>query len=625
MPSGYADQILRVDLHAGQTKIEQPGTDFYRHYWGGRGFIAYYLLKETPVAADPLGPDNLLIFATGVLTGGPFGGSGRHSIGARSPLTGAFGESEVGGYWGTELKKAGFDAIVIQGCSPRPVYLWIHEGQAEIRNADHLWGLTTAETKQQILAELTDPHIRLAMIGPAGEHQVKFASIMHDLNYAAGRTGMGAVMGSKNLKAIAVRGRENIQPAKADIVRPIGRWLSQSVETNPGLLGMRTNGTAGLVNSLNALGALPTRNFQSAVFDRADDISGEKITETILTRRASCFACPIQCKRVVRPSARHPFDPQYGGPEYETIAAFGSNVGVSDLDVVIKANALCSAYGLDTISTGATIAFALECFERGILSKEQSDGLDLRFGCGETVLELIERIASRKGIGDLLAEGTRRAAKMLGGDANEYAMHVMGLEVAFQEPRLAHHRGLGYVVGPTGADHLVGAPETFFEKEGPRLENYRTLGVFQPSPLHGFNHKKLRLYVYSHIWYSFANCAVLCLFVPYSFEQVRQLVVGMTGWNSSLWEIMKGGERAATMARAYNIREGAQPQGNTLPRRFFKALQEGPLAGVQIDPDGMEEAKRAFNGMMGWDPETGVPTIGKLQELGIEWVASCLY
>jgi len=620
MPSGYNGQILRIDLHSGQYEIERPEVDFYRHYWGGRGFISYYLLKEAPVGVNPLGPENPLIFATGILTGGPFGGSGRHSIGARSPLTGAFGESEAGGYWGTELKKAGFDAIVIQGCSPHPIYLWIHDGQVEIRDADHLWGLTTAETKNQILSELNDAHIRLAMIGPAGENRVKFASIMHDLNYAAGRTGMGAVMGSKRLKAIAVRGQENIKPASPDIVRPIGKWLSGSVENNPGMMAMRINGTAGMVNSLNALGALPTRNFQTAVFEKANAISGETISNTILARRASCFGCPIQCKRVVTPSAEHTFDPQYGGPEYETIAAFGSNVGVHDLAIVTKANALCSAYGLDTISTGATIAFALECSERGVLTKSQSDGLDLRFGRGETILELIERIASRKGIGDLLAEGTRRAAQMLGEGANEYAMQVMGLEVAFQEPRLAHHRGLGYVVGPTGADHLVGAPETFFEKEGPRLENYRTLGVFRPSSLRGFNSEKLRLYVYSHIWYSFANCAILCLFVPYTFDQVLQLVQGMTGWNTSLWEIMKGGERAATMARAFNVREGVNPQNNTLPDRFFRALDQGPLAGVCIDREGMEEAKQAFNGMMGWDPITGIPTRGKLEELGIGWV-----
>jgi aldehyde:ferredoxin oxidoreductase len=281
---------------------------------------------------------------------------------------------------------------------------------------------------------------------------------------------------------------------------------------------------------------------------------------------------------------------------------------------------MCSAYGLDTISTGMAISFAMDCYERGLLTRQQSDGLKMRFGSADVVLRLIELIARRQGIGDLLAHGTRRAAERVGSEAEECALHVMGLELPLQEPRLAHHRGLGYVVGPTGADHLVGAPETFFEQEGPRLENFRALGAFNPSPLHGFDSEKLRLYTYSHIWNSFANCAVLCLFLPYSFDQVRQLVWGMTGWNSSVWELMKVGERAATMARAFNAREGLGPDLGRLPGRFHKRLPAGPLHSVALEREGMARAREGFYGMMGWDPKTGVPARGKLQELGIGWV-----
>jgi aldehyde:ferredoxin oxidoreductase len=267
MPYGYNGQILRIDLTSGQMKTEQPGESFFRHYWGGRGFIGYYLLREMSAGTQPLGPDNLLIFATGVLTGGAFGGSGRHSVGARSPLTGAFGEAEAGGYWGAELKRAGYDALVISGCAPRPAYLWIHDGKAEILDATHLWGLDTGDARDRLVEEHGDKAIRVALIGPGGENKVRFACITHDLKHAAGRTGLGAVMGSKNLKAIAVRGDSAPAPADPERVQSVARWLSQAVEDNAGLMGLRLNGTAGLVSALNALGALPTRNFREGVFE----------------------------------------------------------------------------------------------------------------------------------------------------------------------------------------------------------------------------------------------------------------------------------------------------------------------------------------------------------------------
>ena len=620
MPSGYTGKIAHIDLSAGKVEIETPAESFYRHYWGGQGLVGYYLLHEMPAGVDPLGPDNLLVFATGVMTGGPMGGFGRHSVGARSPLTGGFGESEAGGYWGAELKKAGLDALVIAGCAPRPVYVWVQDGEIEIRPADDLWGRTTAETLGQICSTHGDSLIRAAMIGPAGENLVRFACINHDLHYFAGRTGLGAVMGAKKLKAVAVRGHQAITPADPEVVRQVARWLSQTYPTNAGMSSLHINGTAGGVSGLNTLGALATRNFQEGFFEGAKAIAGETLTETMLAGRNSCYACPVRCKRVVTARPEHPFDPKYGGPEFETLAAFGSNCGVDDLAAVCKANALCSAYGLDSISTGVTISFAMECFENGLIPAGEAGGLELRFGSSAAMLGLIEQIAHREGLGDLLAEGTRRASEKIGGTSAEYAMHVMGQEIPLQEPRLAHHRGLGYVINETGADHLAGAPETFFEKEGPRLASYRALGSFQPSPLHGFDDEKLRLFVYSHIWYSFADCAVLCLFIQYSFEQVRQLAQAMTGWETSIWEMMKVGERAATMAQAFNVREGLDPRANKLPKRFYRALKNTPTTTEAIDPDRIEWARRRFLVMLGWDAETGAPTSGKLAELGLGWV-----
>jgi aldehyde:ferredoxin oxidoreductase len=620
MACGYNGKILRVNLSRRSLLVETPGDDFYHHYFGGRGLALHYLLTERAAGVDPLGPDNLLVFATGVLTGGPFGGSGRNSVAARSPLTGGFGEAEVGGFWGAQLKRACVDAILVEGRADTPVYLWLHDGQAEIRDASSLWGLTTAEAQEAIGTELGDRHIRTALIGPGGENRVRYACIMNDLRHAAGRTGMGAVMGSKNLKGIAARGHSSPPLADAQAVQAIGQWLRDTFQSNPGMNGLHLSGTAANVKGLNTLGALPTHNFREGVFEGADAISATALTETLLTERGTCFACPIRCKRVVRPQEPYGFDDRYGGPEYETIAAFGSSCGVANLPAIAKANALCSAYSLDTISTGMTIAFAMECFERGLLTAHDTGGLPLRFGDVEAMLQAIELIARRQGIGDLLAEGSYRAAARIGPEAAALAMHVKGQELPLQEPRLAHLRGLGYAINPAGADHLAGAVDTFFEKEGAYLANYRRLGAFQPIGLRGYDAGKVRLYAYSHIWCSFANCALLCLFVQYTFPQVLQLVEGVTGWNSSVWDLMKAGERAATLARAFNVREGFTPDDDRLPARFHTALAEGPLKGVAIDEEQLRQAKRCFYGIMGWDPNTGIPTPGKLDELGIGWV-----
>jgi aldehyde:ferredoxin oxidoreductase len=625
MAYGYNGNVLRVNLTTKTVHTETPGGDFYRHYCGGRGFIGYYLLKELAPHVDPLSPKNLLIFADGVLSGGPFGGSGRNAVGARSPLTGRFGEAEVGGFWGAELKHAGFDAIIISGRADKPVYLWVHDGQAEIRDAAHLWGQPTAEAQDQIQQELDDRHIRTALIGAGGENLVRYACIINDLRHAAGRSGMGAVMGSKNLKGIAVRGDAAPPLADPEGVQAIAKWLADGFREIPAMYGLHLQGTASGVLGLNTVGALPTRNFQRGVFEGAEAISGQKMTDTILTGRGTCYACPVRCKRIVTPQEPYGFDNRYGGPEYETIASFGSNCGISNLAALAKAHALCAAHSLDTISTGASIAFAMECFERGLLTAQDSSGMPLRFGDADAMLQAIEWIAQRQGLGRLLAEGTRRAAQQIGGDAPRYAMQVKGQELPLQDPRLAHLRGLGYVINPAGADHLAGAVDTFFEKEAsPMLQTYRALGVLNPMSLRGYNVDKVRVYTYSHMWMSFSNCAILCMFIRYNFDQVTKLVQGVTGWNSSLWELMKIGERASSMAAAFNAREAYNAPDDGLPDRFYTPLQQAALAGVAIDRAALKEAKRWFYGMMGWDPQTGVPTRSKLDELGLSWVGECL-
>lgn len=618
MPYGYNRKILRIDLSSGYIGKEEPEDNFYRRYIGGMGFVAYYLLKELKKGIDPLSPENLLIFAPGVLTGAPVGGCGRNSVGGKSPLTGAFGEAEAGGYWGAELKFAGWDGIVIQGKAEKPVYIWIKDEKVEIRDARHLWGLKTLDCQRSIREELGDPLIRVAQIGPAGEKLVRFACVINDIDAAAGRTGMGALMGSKKLKAIAVRGSNRLQLADPEMVKSLAKWLRDNVHS----LARRLHelGTAGVVLILNREGGLPTRNFQQGTFENAEKISGEAMRNTILIGQRSCFACPIRCKREVKVEGIYNVNPQYGGPEYETIASFGSNCGIDNLPAIAKANEICNAYGLDTISCGATIAFAMECYERGILTKKDTDGLDLYFGNSSAMVELTQKIAQREGFGDILAEGVARAAQRIGRGAAEYALHIKGQEIPMHEPRYKQGMGLGYMLSSTGADHVHNIHDTYFATKSPYLEAYKSLGILEPLPLTDLSPAKVKMLIYFTQWTHLLNCLLLCYFVSFVFNpnQVVDLVRAVTGWDTSLWEMMKVGERVMTMARFFNIREGFSPKDDYIPSRFFIPFSSGPLKGVSIDKKKIEEAKEVYYAMMGW--EGGKPSSWKLGELGIEWI-----
>lgn len=620
---GICGRILRVNLTTRTIEIETPPEEFYRTYFGGQGFVAHYLLNEVPAGADPLGPDNILVFATGVLTGAPFAGSGRHSVGGKSPLTGGFGESEAGGFWGAELKKAGFDALVIRGVASEPVYLWINGQDVQIQPARHLWGKETAEVQAAIRAELGDERVRIAQIGPAGEKLVRFACITHDLKHFAGRTGMGAVMGSKRLRAVAVRGHEAPSVADPEKVRELARWVADNHMTLA--RGLYDCGTAAGVPGLNAGGGLPTRNFRQGQFEGYEKISGQTMRDTILIGRESCYACPIHCKRVVKvEEGPYRVDPMYGGPEYETIAALGSNCGIDDLAAVAYGNQRCGALGLDTISTGLAIAFAMDCAENGILTPDRTGLPDLGFGNAGAMLTLIEKIATRDGIGDFLAEGVRRAAQALGPAAAPFAVEVKGQEVPMHEPRLKQGLGIGYAVSPTGADHCHNVHDTAFVKMAGPLEDLKSLGILNPMPASSLGPEKVRLVAYYMMLRTFNNCAVNCWFVPWTITQTAELVRAVTGWNSTAWELMKVGERALTLARCFNIREGIGAAEDRLPGRIHEPFADGRLAGVGVDREAFAAAVRLYYAMLGWDEETGVPAPGKLAELGIEWAAGAM-
>lgn len=620
MAQGYVGKVLRVDLSAGKLTVEEPPEDFYRQYFGGEGFVGYFLLKELAKGVEPLSPDNKLIFAAGPLTGVPVGGCGRHSVGGKSPLTGAFGEAEAGGYWGAELKMAGFDAIIVEGKAEKPVYLLVQDGEAYIRDARHLWGKTTLECQEAIRSELGDPGVKVAQIGPAGERMVRFACIVNDLDAFAGRTGMGAVMGSKNLKAVACRGHRRLSLADPQGVADMARWIRDNAPI--AAKGFHDLGTPMFVQNLNRQGGLPTYNFQQGMFHGASKIDGQAMKDTIFVKRRSCFACPVQCKREVKVDKPYAVDPRYGGPEYETIGALGSNCGIDDLKVIARANELTAAYGLDSISCGDVIAFAMECYERGLLKQSDTGGMELRFGDGEAMLKLVEQIALRQGLGEILGEGVYRASKKIGSATEEFALHVKGQEIPMHEPRWKQGMGIGYIVSPTGADHCHNMHDSSYVGPGPSLEGLKSVGIVEPLPVGDLSPAKVRLLIYASTWIHFLNCAVCCYFVMVyglvGFERVAQLINSVTGWDASVHELMKVGERAVNLARAFNIREGFTAQDDAMPRRFFIAQTSGPLQGIALDPEAVQVAKETYYDMMGW-PQ-GVPSLTKLEELGIGWV-----
>jgi aldehyde:ferredoxin oxidoreductase len=616
MSFGYFRRILRVDLTEGQIAVETPDDVFYRRHLGGAGFIAYYLLKEVPPGADPLGPENRLIFACGPLTGAPLAGSGRNAMGARSPLTGAMGESDVGGFWGAELKAAGFDAIIVEGQAASPVYLWVHDSQAELRDASHLWGQENKETHAAIREELGEEQARIALCGPAGENLVRYAAIVADLKHVAGRTGLGAVMGAKNLKAVAVRGTGRFPLADPDAVGALARWLRENYRD---LMGQFPDlGTGVSVVPYNRMGALPVHNFRDGHLDGADVLGREGLAEHVVARMESCYACAVSCKKVAILDEPYAVDPAYGGPEYETVASLGSNCGIVDVYAVTKASERCNALGLDSISTGGTIAFAMECFEAGLLTTEDTGGLDLRFGNAEAMLQLLELIAARQGIGDLLAEGTKRAAERIGSGAERFAVHVKGQELPYHDPRIQHGLGLGYAVSYTGADHCHSAFDRDYEQE-PGLDGVRNLGVLEPMPATWLGPEKVRAIIYGGLRAHLNNCLGLCNFLPYRNDQVVKAVRAVTGWDTSAWELWKAAERMVTMARAFNVRQGFTPADDRLPPRMAESLgPDGP--GEPIDPAAVEAALPLYYEMMGWDPTTGVPRPARLYELDIGWV-----
>jgi aldehyde:ferredoxin oxidoreductase len=605
---GYNCKILRVNLSKSSVASEPLTYELARKYIGGAGFIAYFLWKEMKPGVDALSPDNKLIFALGPVTGLSLPGASRYCVGAKSPLTGGIAKSESGGFWMADLKRAGFDAIIIEGKARKPVYLWINDGIVEIKDAGHLWGKDTKETQQSLRDELGDQDVKVASIGPAGEHMVRYACIMTGCYDAAGRGGLGAVMGSKNLKAIAVRGHTMPEVINGEYIKT----LRQDLVSHPHHLS--EYGTGGPeMNMHEQTGDLLVRNQRDGLFPNVTLINGQTIKETVRIKMEGCFACNVRCKKVVKFEEPYNCDPDYGGPEYETLGAIGSNCGVDDLKAICKGNERCNALGLDSISCGSSIAFAMECHELGLITDKDTGGLELKFGNAAAMLQAIELIGRRKGLGDFMAEGTRRMAQKLGHNSEEFAMCVKGLDAAMHDPRGGLQLRIGYMLNPHGADHC----SVFGGGTSPwGLNDLNKFGILEPVK-DEINAKRMSLFKLNHQLNMVNDYLVICLMPNITTDQKVELVKAVTGWNTSWVELLQVSERILTLMRLFNLREGLTAADDELPERYYQPKTDGVLATKEIpDHAAMAKARQWYYYYMGWD-ENGVPTPAKLAELGL--------
>ncbi len=621
---GYAGKVLHVNLTKGTFRVEEPDEKFYRKYVGGSLLGGYYVFKNMPAKADPLGEENVLVFSVGPTTGAAMSGASRHSVTSKSPLTNTIAGSEAGGYWAPELKFSGFDAIVLYGKAKKPVYLWIHDGEFEIRSAEHLWGKVTKDTQIEIRNELNDNKIRVACIGPGGENLVRYANIVNELSHFNGRNGMGAVMGSKNLKAIAVRGTQTPTFHDIEAINNMSKEASRIVREDSFAAAFKELGTNQNFEWHTPIGGVPTRNWTSGTFEGVERINAKAIKDNVLKRTGTCWACSQSCKRVVEITEAPYVDPDYGGPEYETTGMCGSNLGIDDLVTISKINEICNKNTIDTISCGGTVGFAMECYEHGIIGKDQTDGIDLHFGNKEAALEVFELIGKGEGIGKVLGQGTARVAELWGSEAKKLAVHVKGKEFPAHMPQVKASLALAYACLSFGPDHVSSAHDGDIG-EDPISYKLRGLGFDDAQDIRELSEEKSRLFWVTQCGFSAIDSLSICQFIfghwtMFDLNKLVGFINAATGWNTSLYELMLIGQRRIQLFRAFNQREGFNASDDVLPEKLYKPLDNvGPSAGYKINKEEFERAKRLYYAYAGWDKDLGTVPDTKLKEMGLDW------
>ena len=621
-------KILFVDLTTKKMKIETIDGETYRKYPGGSALGMYIMLKNMDPLVEPLSPENMLIFTVSPLTGIPISGQSRMNVTTKSPLTGTAGDSQVGGYIPASLKASGYDGVVFTGKSETPVYLYINKEEVQIRDASSMWGKVTGETEELIAEDLGETRIDCSVIGPGGENLVRYASIMHMRSRANGRNGVGAVMGSKNLKALVVKKNPSPKAFDPEGMKTLTLDVKQRIAANEVIVDTALNGSAGVVDAHGAEGFLPSYNWDKGVMDDFMKTAGTTITKTILVKRETCFACAIRCKGEV--SVPGKADPEYGGPEYETCATFGSYCGNTDLGDICEANQLCNMYGIDTISCGATIAWAIDCFEKGILTKEQTDGLELKFGNGIPFALLIKKIAYKEpGIGAMLAEGSQAAARMLGKQAEDLVVACKGQEWPAHMVQMKPNLAINYAVNPFGADHqssehdpALMAPEDDQNWLWPNL-----LTSFEKCDAYGIlDDNKAKFAFETQKFYSMLDTLCLCQFAwgpawqLYGPLELVEFCKYGAGWDASIAELQEVGERRINMMKLFNAKLGFTRADDVLPKKAFLPIHYGEGEVAQISEEAFEKGLDQYYELAGWDKKTGNPTPATVKRLGLDWI-----
>jgi aldehyde:ferredoxin oxidoreductase len=615
--NGYQGKYLRVNLSNKRTYEEPVDEDFAKKYIGGVGFGVRWLYDFLQKGDNPIAPKSPLIFATGPLASTNFLGSTGISVTAKSPLIGLMGDSDMRGRMGGILKGCGYDALVIEGKSDKPVYLRVSEGSREILDGGYLWGKDIRQTQEALLADPKNKNMLVASIGVAGEKLVKYANINCELQFFAGRTGAGAVMGSKNLKAIVLGGKRRTPVADMKKVKELMKEISTKIQTDGTCDTLSKYGTWNTTGPANLNGILPTKNFQITTFSEIGKIDGDAMLNTIYAGKRTCPGCPIGCRRVVKGETPYSFSTEFGGPQYETVASFGSLILNGDPSVIGKANELCNLYGIDTISTGVTIAYVMECFEKGILT-EKDLGFKLNWGDAEGIFKMIEMIGLRKGLGDLLAEGVKKASEKIGKGSEQWAMHVKGMEVPMHDPRGKKGMGLAYATSFKGADHESSMHDEAYQRENALQELGFTVAMNRKQ----YEGKSALVKTLQEYWGVMADAATICKFPmipprPLKPGLLVDFLNAVTGWNLTVKDFLTTGERIFNLARMFNVREGITKKDDQLPSRLEEVLKEGGSAGESYPKNELEKLLDEYYQLRGWTAD-GIPMPETLKRLGLD-------
>jgi len=616
LTGGYAGRLGFVNLSTGEVKEEKLDEKLARDFIGGYGLGARILFERQKAGVDPLGPESILGFVTGPLTGTPVPTGGRHMVVCKSPLTGGWGDANSGGTFGAELKAAGWDALFISGIASSPKYLFVSNERIEIRDANHLWGKDAVETEETLTQELGDTKVRVACIGQASEKLSRITGVVNDKGRIAGRSGVGAVMGSKRLKAVAVRGKGKAAVVDSERIKQLRADFIKKMRDVPFIKGLINYGTCDMTSNLVTGGASPVKNWLLAgvqAFPTVDKIGKGEIYVHYQQKRYGCANCPIACGGILNvATGKYPIGETHK-PEYETVAAFGNMCLNDDLDSIFKVNDMCNRSGLDTISAGGAIAFAMECYEHGIISKADTDGIDLTWGNADAIIAMTDKMIRREGFGDVLADGVKIAAQRIGKGAEQFAIHVGGQEPGLHNALFLPGRGTGFVVDGTPGRHTTGGPFT-------RVDANATIAPYPGLQFSGFERYEYKnkgpASAFASNYWQVGTCAGLCL-MPVVFSGIFPLldfINAVVGWDITIEEAVETGARIQTLRQMFNLREGIVPSQVCLPGRMAGTppKSEGPLKGITIDIDSLAKEYRKA---MGWNPDTGHPTEDTLTRL----------